>query len=61
MNDTNPYVEYGGKRIDYLTSLSEDFDIELSTVLALADVLGPNEDFDGLVTMLEDEVERRDF
>ena len=58
---THPYVEYGGKRIDYLTFLSKDFDIELSTVLALADVLGPNEDFDGLVTMLEDEVERRDF
>lgn len=37
---------------DYLQSLSEDYDVPIATVDALADVLGPTEDFDGLVTAL---------
>jgi hypothetical protein len=41
-------------RAEYLQSLADDFGVDLSTVQALADVLGPNEDFDGLVTTLED-------
>lgn len=41
-------------RADYLNSLAEDFGIPAETVRALADVLGPNEDFDGLVSNLED-------
>ena len=41
-------------RMDYLGSLSEDYDVDLSSVVALADLLGPNEDFDGLVSELED-------
>ena len=36
----------------YLESLCEEYD--RTTVYALADMLGPNEDFDGLVTSLED-------
>ena len=51
------YLEYGAEnRAEYLEMLSEDFDVDLDTVHALADVLGPMEDFDGLVTSLEDMV-----
>jgi hypothetical protein len=39
-------------RKEYLESLCEEHDRTI--VYALADVLGPNEDFDGLVTSLED-------
>ena len=38
----------------YLLSLAEDTGVDIKTVMALADLLGPNEDFDGLVTSLED-------
>ena len=41
-------------REDYLHCLSEDWNIPLTTVKMLADILGPNEDFDGLVVALED-------
>ena len=51
----NPYIENGYKdRADYLRCLSEDHGVPLETVHALADLLGQNEDFDGLVTALED-------
>jgi hypothetical protein len=36
----------------YLDSLCEEYD--RNTVRLLADLLGPSEDFDGLVTALED-------
>lgn len=49
------YLEYGAEsRAEYLEMLADDYDLPLSTVRALADVLGPSEDFDGLVTALED-------
>jgi len=49
------YIEQGYKsRMDYLTYLSEDYDCPLENVIALADLLGEVEDFDGLVTALED-------
>ena len=49
------YLEYGVEsRAEYLELMADEFDVPLSTVKALADVLGPNEDFDGLVTSLED-------
>ena len=41
-------------RADYLESLAENNGYDLATVHMIADVLGPNEDFDGLVTSLED-------
>jgi len=51
----NPYTENGyDSRQDYLESLAEDYGIELGTVKMLADLLGPSEDFDGLVTNLQD-------
>lgn len=51
----NIYQEKGYKnRRDYLMSLAEDYSISFLTVVSLADILGPNEDFDGLVSALED-------
>lgn len=41
-------------RADYIRCLSEDYDVPIGTVKAIADSLGPNEDFDALVTTLED-------
>ncbi len=41
-------------RKDYLRCLADDNGVELETVYALASVLGPSEDFDGLVTAVED-------
>lgn len=52
---TNVYQENGYKnRKDYLNYLSEEFNVPITTVLSLASLLGPNEDFDGLVMALED-------
>ncbi len=49
------YQEHGyANRMDYLTSLSFDYGVDLESVVALARMLGANEDFDGLVAMLED-------
>jgi hypothetical protein len=49
----NIYQENGfDSRKDYLLSLCEEYDKD--AVFALADILGPSEDFDGLVTSLED-------
>lgn len=41
-------------RSDYLSSLSEGNGVDLETVMVMADLLGPSEDFDGLVTALEE-------
>lgn len=38
----------------YLVELSDEFGIPIEAVRALADVLGDNELYDGLVTELED-------
>ena len=49
------YLEYGAEsRAEYLAMLADEYDVDLDVVQAIADVLGPNEDFDGLVTSLED-------
>ena len=45
-------------REHYLHCLSEDMDIPFYKVKEASELLGPNEDFDGLVSMLED---HRDF
>jgi hypothetical protein len=44
-------------RSAYLQALAEDIGVDIKTVLTLADLLGPAEDFDGLVTSLEDYAE----
>lgn len=41
-------------RTDYLRCMSEDYDVPMYIVEMLADLLGENEDFDGLVSSLED-------
>ena len=49
------YQENGyDDRDDYLRSLAEDYGVPLDAVIAMAEVLGPEEDFDGLVSNLED-------
>jgi len=56
IDNTNIYVKNGYKnRRDYLKSLALEFDIPYSIVATCADMLGESEDFDGLVTTLEDE------
>ena len=51
----NIYTENGYKsRADYLKSLADDYGISLDAVHALAIILGPSEDFDGLVTAVQD-------
>jgi hypothetical protein len=51
----NVYQENGYKdRKDYLKSLAEDFDMDYKDVVMLATTLGESEDFDGLITSLED-------
>lgn len=52
------YQEKGyTSRRDYLENLAEDIGVDVKTVFTLADLLGPNEDFDGLMTSLEDYAE----
>lgn len=52
---SNIYIERGyADRNDYLRSLSDEYGIDIFVVYAVASVLGPNEDFDGLVSALED-------
>lgn len=52
---TDIYQENGyDNREDYLNSLSEDYGVPIDAVRALAEILGPDEDFDGLVSNLED-------
>jgi hypothetical protein len=52
------YQEKGfGSRDAYLKNLAEEYEVSLSTVYTLAYMLGPNEDFDGLLTELEDVAE----
>jgi hypothetical protein len=49
----NAYTNNGFKdRAEYLASLCDEYDPTI--VRLLADLLGPDEDFDGLVSSLED-------
>lgn len=41
-------------RAEYLQGLAEENGVDLDVVLAVSSVLGPYEDFDGLVSMVED-------
>jgi len=47
-------------RTDYLNCLAEDYGVDKQTVYTMASILGSSEDFDGLVTNLED-MEFEDF
>ena len=51
----NIYISHGyADRNEYLESLADEYGIDIQIVAAAADALGPNEDFDGLLTTLED-------
>lgn len=54
---SNVYREKGyNDREDYLSYIAEDYGLDLEQVVRpIADLLGPTEDFDGLIDMLEDE------
>jgi hypothetical protein len=49
------YTDNGYKdRKDYLSHMAEDYGVPYKDVVLLASVLGPSEDFNGLVVALED-------
>ncbi len=51
----NIYQENGYKnRKHYLQCMSDDWGVPLDVVYSLSSMLGPNEDFDGLINALED-------
>lgn len=55
MNEQNIYQENGYKdRQDYLECMAGDYGVPLEVVISLSEVLGENEDWDGLVLALED-------
>jgi len=54
-NKDSIYLQNGYKnRDDYLESLSEDYGIPLETVYVLAETLGESEEWDALISALED-------
>jgi len=55
MKKNNIYQEHGFEnRKEYLNDLADANGVDIETVYALAGILGETEDFDGLVTGLED-------
>jgi hypothetical protein len=55
----NEYTDAGfANRRAYLDSLADDYGFHVSTVFAMASILGSSEDFDGLICALEDEADR---
>lgn len=49
------YTDEGYKnRKDYLKNLADDYGVPVDVVFTLAQLLGPDEDFDGLISGLED-------
>lgn len=57
--DTGLYKHLGfNTRDEYLTALANHVEDELdsASVYAVADLLGPTEDFDGLLSMIADQI-----
>lgn len=51
----NVYQENGFEsRKEYLESLADEYGVDIDIVLNIANLLGPSEDFDGLVTSIQD-------
>jgi len=49
------YKENGYEnRTEYLENLASNYGVDITVVYSLADMLGSNEDFDGLVSGIED-------
>jgi len=44
-------------RKDYLTCLADDYGLAVEDVFAVASILGSSEDFDGMLSSLEDMAE----
>ena len=58
MTKKNVYTENGfSGRKEYLKSLSDEYGLPISTVLTVANTLGASEDFDGLITILEESLD----
>ena len=58
----NNYVKNGYEnRKEYLVSLADDFGMDRQTVFFIADLLGESEDFDGLISSLQDYEYDMDF
>lgn len=54
MINSTDYKSHGYEnREEYLRCMAEDYGLSLQVVHSLAELLGPNEDFDGLVVALE--------
>ena len=54
-NEPSIYTQKGyANRIAYLRHLANEYEVDLGSVLSLAELLGPDEDFDGLVEELKD-------
>ena len=51
---SNKLSKLARNNINYLRELSEDYNIPIDTVVMLADMLGENELYDGLINELED-------
>ena len=52
---TCPYLLKGfNNRMEYLENLADEYGVVLHYVVSLAQMLGPEEDFDGLVTYVDD-------
>lgn len=55
---SNVYTRNGYKnRRDYLESLAKEYGVSYMEVYGLASILGENEDFDGLISELDDMAE----
>jgi hypothetical protein len=56
------YKQHGyNSRKHYLECMAEDYGLPVQVVFELAYVLGPTEDFDGLVITLQDAADSGDF
>lgn len=54
---SDPYD--GRTRVEYLCNLAAEYEVDVDLVMLAAEMLGPNEDFDGLLNELEDLSTRR--
>ncbi len=54
----NIYQENGyNDREHYLSCLAEEYDVSESVIYAIASILGESEDFDGLISSIEDHLD----
>lgn len=51
---SNKLSKLARNNINYLRELSDDYNVPIDTVIMLADMLGENELYDGLVAELKD-------